>query len=65
MDEKANELYGQMRQEVLDKLAELNTAICENMDAAQAETPYSYGHAGSMNYIASQLDDIVKFANRS
>ena len=57
----ANETYGQRRKELLEKLVIIRLLMLEKLDADQARTPASWGHAGSLGHINEELDDIIEF----
>ena len=64
-ENKAEILYGEKRQAALDSLDEIRRLICEKSDANQNQTPTHYTHAGSMEYVAYQLGDVIQFLSRS
>ena len=53
--------YQNNRQIALDNLETIRRLICEKMDACESRTPQSWGHAGSMNHINKELENIISF----
>ena len=58
---KSELAYKQHRTEVLEKLQTIERLIADKMDADEARSPRSWGHAGSMHYVSEMLDDVIEF----